>query len=150
MKIAIASDHNGVIHKVEIVKHFKNLGIEFIDYSTYNEQLDDYPLFAFKVGESVTKEESDLGILICGSGIGMSIAANKVKGVRAAHVTNVLEAVLAKKHNNANILTMGSQLNIDDVFRIVESFINTQFESEERHVRRIEQINNYKFGEYND
>lgn len=149
MKIAIACDHNGVYHKFEIMNHFKIQGIEFIDFSPYNEQLDDYPLFAFQVGESVAKGESDLGILICGSGIGMSIAANKIKGVRAAHVTNVLESVLSKKHNNANVLTMGSQLVIEDVFKIVDIFINTKFENEERHVRRIEQINNYGNGEYN-
>ena len=145
MKIAIGTDHNGTEMKKEIKTFLRNRGIEVIDVSEHNSALDDYPEYAFEVGKKVVSNEADLGILICGTGIGMSIAANKVKGVRCAHVTSTSEAILARQHNNANIMAIGANNNkINDVIKMVDLFINTEFKKEERHVRRNKQILEYE------
>ena len=145
MKIAIGTDHNGTEMKKEIKTFLRNRGIEVIDVSEHNSALDDYPEYAFEVGKKVVSNEADLGILICGTGIGMSIAANKVKGVRCAHVTSTSEAILARQHNNANIMAIGANNNkINDVIKMVDLFINTEFKKEERHVRRNSQILEYE------
>lgn len=145
MKIAIGTDHNGTEMKKEIKTFLRNRGIEVIDVSEHNSALDDYPEYAFEVGKKVVSGEADLGILICGTGIGMSIAANKVKGVRCAHVTSTSEAILARQHNNANIMAIGANNNkINDVIKMVDLFINTEFKREERHVRRNKQILEYE------
>ena len=145
MKIAIGTDHNGTEMKKEIKTFLRNRGIEVIDVSEHNSALDDYPEYAFEVGKKVVSGEADLGILICGTGIGMSIAANKVKGVRCAHVTSTSEAILARQHNNANIMAIGANNNkINDVIKMVDLFINTEFKREERHVRRNNQILEYE------
>ena len=145
MKIAIGTDHNGTEMKKEIKTFLRNRGIEVIDVSEHNSALDDYPEYAFEVGKKVVSGEANLGILICGTGIGMSIAANKVKGVRCAHVTSTSEAILARQHNNANIMAIGANNNkINDVIKMVDLFINTEFKKEERHVRRNKQILEYE------
>ncbi len=145
MKIAIGTDHNGTEMKKEIKTFLKNRGIEVIDVSQHNSALDDYPEYAFKVGEIVAKKEADFGILMCGTGIGMSIAANKVKGIRCAHVSSTSEAILARQHNNANIIALGANNNkINDVIKMIDLFINTEFKKEERHVRRYNQILEYE------
>ena len=141
MKIAIGTDHNGTEMKKEIKTFLKNRGIEIIDVSEHNSALDDYPEYAFEVGKIVARGDADLGILLCGTGIGMSIAANKVKGIRCAHVTSTSEAILARQHNNANIIAMGANNNkVNDVIKMVDLFIGTSFKKEERHVRRNNQI----------
>lgn len=144
MKIAIATDHNGVEIKKEIKSFLSNRNIEVIDLSEHNSAVDDYPEYAFLVANTVVSGDADLGILICGTGIGMSIAANKVKGVRCAHVTNTSEAVLARQHNNANIIALGSNNKINDVIKMIDLFINTEFKNEERHIRRNKQISDYE------
>lgn len=144
MKIAIGTDHNGTEIKKEIKTFLKNRGYEVIDVSQHNSAFDDYPEYAFKVGELVSNKEADLGILLCGTGIGMSIAANKVKGVRCAHITNTSEAILAKQHNNANIIAMGANNKVNDIIKMVDLFINTEFKREERHVRRNNEIMEYE------
>lgn len=145
MKIAIGTDHNGTEMKKEIKTFLKNRNIEIIDVSEHNSALDDYPEYAFAVGQKVVNKEADLGILLCGTGIGMSIAANKVKGVRCAHVTSTSEAILARQHNNANIIALGANnQKINDVIKMVDLFINTDFKKEERHVRRNNQILEYE------
>lgn len=144
MKIAIGTDHNGTEIKKEIKTFLKNKGYEIIDVSQHNSAFDDYPEYAFKVGELISKKEADLGILLCGTGIGMSIAANKVKGVRCAHITSTSEAILAKQHNNANIIAMGSNNKVNDIIKMVDLFINTEFKREERHVRRNNEIMEYE------
>ena len=105
MKIVIATDHNGLKEKEIIMNSLKD-NYEIIDKSTHNTPIDDYPLYAFSVGEYVRDNEDSIGILLCGTGIGMSIAANKVKGIRCAHVSHLTEAKLARMHNNANIIAM--------------------------------------------
>ena len=149
MKIAIGIDHNGTAIKTQLINFLKNKQIEVLDLIKENNPLDDYPEFAFLVGEAVANKEANLGILICGTGIGMSIAANKVKGIRCAHVENENEAALSKEHNNANIISLSAKNTIEDTLKIIEIFINTKFKNEERHIRRIEKISKYENREYN-
>lgn len=145
MKVAIATDHNGVNIKKEIIKFLQNQNIEVIDLSMHNSALDDYPEYAFEVGKTVSNKEADFGILLCGTGIGMSIAANKVKGIRCAHVTNSSEAMLARNHNNANIIALGVNNNkVNDLIKWIDLFLTTNFKNEERHIRRNNQIKEYE------
>ena len=124
--------------------------IEIIDKSTNNTPIDDYPDFAFEVAKSVVNKEADLGVLLCGTGIGMSIAANKVKGIRCAHCSSISEAHLAKEHNNANIIALSYKNAIPDIVEMIKEFINTDFSNEERHARRVEKIIKYEEGSYNE
>ncbi len=144
MKIAIGSDHAGFRLK-EIVKNFlKTRNIEVEDFGTYTEESVDYPDYAFKVGEAVARKDFDFGILICGSGIGMSIAANKVKGVRAALCNDLYTAHVSREHNNANILCMGGRVIGEEVAKeIVSVWLNAKFEGG-RHERRVNKITDYE------
>lgn len=145
MKVAIATDHNGVNIKKEIIKYLNNQNIETIDLSEHNSAVDDYPLYAFEVGKTVSSKEADYGILLCRTGIGMSIAANKVKGIRCAHVTSNTEAMLARAHNNANIIALGANNHkVNDLIKWIDLFLTTDFKNEERHVRRNKQIMEYE------
>ena len=138
--IAIGSDHAGYELKEKIKKHFEENNIKFIDFGTFSSDSCDYPIIAEKVGNSVSHKESEKGILICGAGIGMSIAANKIKGVRAALCYEPELAVLARKHNNANVLCMGGRFtNFEKAKEIVKVFLNTDFEGE-RHQKRVDLI----------
>ena len=144
MKISIATDHNGVEEKKQIIKFLNKKGYEVIDKSTDNTQTDDYPDFAFRVANSVINNECDFGILLCGTGIGMSIAANKVKGIRCAHVSSIEEALHTRNDNDANIIALSYTNNVDDLNRIIEKFLTTPFSNEERHMRRINKISKYE------
>ena len=144
MKIAIATDHNGVNEKKEIIKHLENKNIEVFDLSTDNTPTDDYPDFAFKVAESVTNKECNFGILLCGTGIGMSIAANKVKGIRCAHVGDVEEAYHTRVDNDANMLAISYTKDVNTILNIIDKFIETPFSNAERHIRRINKITKYE------
>lgn len=148
MKIAIATDHNGVNEKKEIIAKLSEY--EFIDLSTDNTPIDDYPDFAFRACKSVINKEVDLGILMCGTGIGMSIAANKVKGIRCAHCSNVSEAHLAREHNNANIIALSYKKDLDELITMIKEFLNTEPSTEERHQRRVNKIISYEEGTYNE
>lgn len=140
MKIGIASDHRGVILK-EKIKNYLNDRYQIIDYGTNSIESVDYPQYAYKIGESVRDNKIDLGILICGTGIGMSIACNKVKKVRCAKVTTKEEAFLARSHNNANVIALSE--NVTNYKEIIDTFLTTDFSNEEKHIRRIEMIDNY-------
>lgn len=144
MKISIANDHNGVLIKNTIKEYLENLGYEVIDFGSNDNMSVDYPNFAFKVGKSVASKDTDLGILICGTGIGMSIACNKVRGIRCAKVSNVEEAKLSKQHNNANVIALSSHLSNTEIKEIVKTFVETDFSNEERHIRRNGLIDNYR------
>ena len=148
MKIAIATDHNGVNEKEEIIKSLSQY--EFIDKSTDNTPIDDYPDFAYRVCKSVLDKEADLGILMCGTGIGMSIAANKVKGIRCAHCSSIEQAHLAKEHNNANIMALSYKQDLSDLVDMIKEFVITPASTDERHVRRVNKIINYEEGTYNE
>lgn len=144
VKIGIASDHRGVEVKQEIIRDLETLGYEVFNFGTNTEESVDYPEYAFKVGESVVQKEVDLGIVICGTGIGMSIACNKVKGVRCAKVHTKEETFLTRSHNNANVLAISAHDSIDLLKELVHTFITTPFSGEERHIRRIEEITEYE------
>ncbi|MBR0423834.1 MAG: ribose 5-phosphate isomerase B [Clostridia bacterium] len=138
--LAIGSDHAGYELKEKLKKYFEENGIKFNDFGTFNSQSCDYPIIAEKVGKSVLNKESEKGILICGAGIGMSIAANKIKSVRAALCYEPELAGLARKHNNANVLCMGGRFtDFEKAKEIVKVFLNTDFEGE-RHQKRIDLI----------
>jgi ribose 5-phosphate isomerase B len=140
MRLAIATDHNGVNEKKEIISFLLNQGFEVDDLSPDNTSIDDYPDFAKRVCESVLNKKADLGILMCGTGIGMSIAANKFKGIRCAKVSDESEAILARQHNNANVIALSYKENINSLKLMIEKFVKTEFSNEERHIRRIEKI----------
>ena len=140
MKIGIASDHRGVILK-EKIKNYLNDRYQIIDYGTNSIESVDYPQYAYKIGESIRDNKIDLGILICGTGIGMSIACNKVKKVRCAKVTTKEEAFLARSHNNANVIAISE--NTNNYKEIIDTFLTTDFSNEEKHKRRVEMIDNY-------
>ena len=138
MKIAIASDHGGVELKNKIIDYFKRLN--FLDFGTNSTDSVDYPDYAKKVSKAILSNQADLGILICGTGIGISIAANRYHGIRAALLYNDEVAKLAKQHNNANILVFGGRtMNADDVIRRIELFLNENFEGG-RHQKRLDKI----------
>ncbi len=123
MKIALGSDHAGLPLKNEIIKHLEGKGIEIKDFGTYTEESCDYPDYAQKVAEKVVAKEFDFGILVCGTGIGISIAANKVKGVRAALCSDTFSAHACREHNNANILALGQRVvGVGLALDIVDNF----------------------------
>ncbi|MDF2587304.1 MAG: ribose-5-phosphate isomerase [Anaerocolumna sp.] len=139
--IAIGSDHGGYELKQEIMEHLKERNIEFKDFGSYTKESCDYPVFAKKVAEAVVNKECELGILICGTGIGISIAANKIKGVRAALCHDCFSAEATKSHNDANILAMGARVVGPGLaLKIVDTFLDTPFSNDERHIRRINLI----------
>jgi ribose 5-phosphate isomerase B len=138
MRIAIATDHNGVKEKEYIINTMSNY--DFVDLSKDNNPTDDYPDFAKRVADYVVNNENALGVLMCGTGIGMSIAANKVKGIRCAHCSTIEQAHLAKEHNNANIIALSYKDPKDKLVSMIEEFINTPFSNEERHARRVQKI----------
>ncbi|PIP14009.1 MAG: ribose 5-phosphate isomerase B [bacterium (Candidatus Stahlbacteria) CG23_combo_of_CG06-09_8_20_14_all_34_7] len=140
MKISIGSDHKGFILKEKIKKCFSADKIKFEDHGAFSEESVDYPDYVSLVADDVINKKCDFGILICESGIGMSIAANKHKGIFAAYVINEKTASSAKRHNNANVLVLGSAIvNHDNVCEIVETFAKEKFEGG-RHKRRIRKI----------
>ena len=140
--IAIASDHAALDLKAEIKKHLEAQGVEVTDYGTYTPDSCNYPDYAEKVCDAVTSGKQDLGILVCGTGIGMSMAANKHNGIRAALVTTVENAILTREHNNANVLCMGAKDVSEEVAKeIVDAFISSKF-TEGRHLRRVEKLTN--------
>ena len=142
MKIAIGCDHGGLEHKNAIAEHLKERGFEVKDFGIYEQVSVDYPEIALKVANSVADGESELGILVCGTGIGISIAANKVKGIRAAHVTDPYSSEKAKQHNNANIIALGGRITGTDLaLKIVDAYVDAEFEGG-RHQARVDKIMN--------
>ena len=139
--IGIGSDHGGFHLKEEIIKYLKDNNIPFKDYGTYSTDAVDYPIYGKKVANDVANGTLEKGILICGTGIGISISANKVKGVRAALCHDVFSAKATREHNNANILCMGERvIGVGLALEIVKAFLETPFSNDERHIRRINMI----------
>lgn len=140
MKIAIGCDHGGLEHKNAIAEHLKSKGFEVNDFGIHEQVSVDYPDIAKKVCGSITSGESDLGILVCGTGIGMSIAANKVKGIRAAACSEHFSAKYTRLHNNSNILCLGGRvIGVGTAIELADIFVNTEFEGG-RHQRRVDLI----------
>lgn len=138
MKILIASDHAGYEKKQKIKKFLYNY--EITDLGTNSIKSVDYPDYAFDLSKKIANKEADLGILLCATGIGMSIASNKIKNIRCAKIDNVKEAVLAKQHNDANIISLSAKKSMFELKKIIKAFLNSKEISEERHLKRIQKI----------
>ena len=147
MRIAIATDHNGVKEKKEIMSRLAD-EYEWIDKSPNNYDTDDYPDFAFAVCDAINNKEADLGILMCGTGIGMSIAANKVKGILCGHCSDIQQAHLTREHNHANIMAVSYLQDVDQIVEMIIEFVKTEPSKEERHNRRVQKILDYENGNY--
>ena len=140
MKIAIGCDHGGLEHKNAIVEHLKERGFEVVDFGIYEQKSVDYPESALKVANSITSGETERGFLVCGTGIGMSLAANKVKGIRAAACSEHFSAKYTRLHNNSNILCLGGRvIGVGTALELVDLFVDTEFEGG-RHSRRVDMI----------
>lgn len=139
--IAIGSDHGGFELKQEIIKHLTKKGIDFEDFGCFSEASCDYTDYGKAVAEAVAAGEYEKGILICGTGIGISITANKIKGIRCALCSDCFSAEATREHNDANILALGGRVvGVGLALKIVDTFLNTPFSNEERHIRRISKI----------
>ena len=140
MKIAVASDHGGFKLKEEVKAHLLERGLEVLDLGTHTEDSVDYPAYGKACGEAVVGGQADVGIVVCGTGIGISIAANKVKGVRCGLCTSVEMAHLTKQHNNANVLALGGRTTAPELaMQIVDEWLDTEFEGG-RHQRRVDML----------
>ena len=142
MKIGIASDHRGFKLKEYLKENLKDY--EIIDYGTYTEESSDYPEYGIKLAEKVSTKAVEKGIAICGSGIGISIACNKVKGIRCAKVSNEEEAKYTRNDNDSNIVALSSKVPNEEALKIVKTFLETPFSNEERHQVRINKITKYE------
>lgn len=141
--IALGCDHGGFDLMEEVVKYLESKSIDFENFGCFSNEAVDYPQYAKNVCEKVLEENGNIGILICGTGIGMSITANKTSGIRAALVSDTFSAQATREHNDANVLVMGGRvLDTNTALEIVGIFLNTDFSSDERHIRRINQIEN--------
>lgn len=139
--IAIGCDHGGYELKQEIMNHLAKRGIEYKDYGTYTKDSCDYPEYGKKVAYAIKNGECELGIIICGTGIGISITANKIPGIRAALCGDCFSAQATREHNDANILALGARVTGPGLaLKIVDTFIDTPFSNDERHKRRISMI----------
>jgi ribose 5-phosphate isomerase B len=140
MKVALGSDHGGYNLRHAIKEHLEKKGYEVVDYGTYEQVSVDYPDYALKVSLAITEGACDLGVLVCGTGLGISIAANKVKGIIAAPVSDTFSAEMARKHNNANILALGERVVGEGLaLKIVDAFFEASFEGG-RHASRVDKI----------
>lgn len=140
MKIGIGSDHGGFELKEHLRVHLEEKGYELKDYGTYSEESVDYPEIGKKVAQGVKAEEVELGILVCGTGIGIGISANKVSGIRCAICSDVYSARMSRAHNNANMISIGGRVvGRDLAFEIIDTWLNTEFEGG-RHARRVGKI----------
>lgn len=139
--IALGNDHTGYAMKKAIMEYLDQRGIEYKDFGCGDVSSSNYPEFAKAVGKAIQNKECDRGILICGTGIGISIAANKMKGIRAALCHDCFSAEATRLHNDANILAMGARvIGVGHALKIVETFLNTPFSGDERHIKRINML----------
>ncbi len=140
MKIAIGCDHGGINLKEAVVSAIKEYGADYLDFGTFTTDSVDYPLYAEQAATAVADGTCDLGILMCGTGIGISIAANKIKGIRCGHVTTPECATLTREHNNANMIAMGGRITTpDEAKAIVTAYLNAEFLGG-RHQKRVDMI----------
>ena len=140
MKIGITNDHRGVKKKQLLTNFLTDLGYTINNYGTDTEDSVDFPDYAYKLGRAIQNNEVDLGIAICGTGIGMSIVLNKMKGVYCAKVSNESEAILCKSHNNANVIAMSEEVDFELMKKIINNFIDTPFSNVSKYVRRNNMI----------
>lgn len=149
MKIFIGADHGAAEMAKLIFKRLKQEGMDIYYTKLENSPTDDYPDFAFDVCHNVLKEKDSIGILPCTTGIGISIAANKVKGIRCARIVDENDAYYAKNHNRANVISFGN-LEIDKAIKLIKIFLETPYDEDARHLRRINKIIKYESGSYNE
>lgn len=141
MKVSLGSDHGGYDLKIAVIGHLEEMGIEYVDYGCHSKASCDYPEFARAAAQAVASGECDMGIVICTTGIGVSITANKVPGIRCALCSDVTVARLTRLHNDANMLAMGAGVIGENVaMDVVDTFLGTAFSQEPRHQRRIAAI----------
>lgn len=139
--IGLGCDHGGYDLMQEVIRHLEERGLEYKNYGCFSTESVDYPIYGKKVAEAVALGECDKGIIICGTGIGISISANKVKGIRAALCHDCFSAQATREHNDANILAMGARvIGAGHALKIVDTFLDTPFSNDERHIRRIGMI----------
>lgn len=146
MKIGLCSDHRGFYLKSELIKFLREKGYEVKDYGTDSDESVDFPDFAFKLGDAIVNGDVTMGIAICGTGIGMSIALNKVRGVVCGKISNASEAMLCRSHNNANCIAMSEDISYDNACDMVMKFINTPFSNMPKYVRRNKKISDRENG----
>lgn len=147
MKVALGADHGGFELKETIRRHLETQGIEVQDFGTHSKDSVDYPKYGFAVGSAIIKEKADLGIVVCGTGLGISMAANKIPGIRAAVCSETFSARMAREHNNANILALGARvIGVGLALDIVDIFLKTEFIGG-RHALRISLISDIERGE---
>ena len=148
--IAIGCDHGGYDIKNAVIEYFKNSGIEYTDFGCYSTDSVDYPVYAYKVADAVSNGSAELGIICCGTGIGVSMAANKVKGVRAAVCCDEFCAEMTRRHNNANVLCMGGRvIDTEKAVKLADIFIRTEFEGG-RHLNRVNMITDIENGNFDN
>ncbi len=141
--LALGCDHGGYELMNEIIKYLEVENIAYENFGTFSNEAVDYPVYAKKVANAILDKKADMGVLICGTGIGISITANKFEGIRAALCTNTFMATATREHNDANILCMGGRVtNKEEALEIFKAFYQTKFSNEERHLNRINQIEN--------
>lgn len=139
--LALACDHGGYELKQEIINYLNSKNIEFIDFGCTSTDAVDYPEYGKKAAHAVASGQCDKGIIICGTGIGISISANKVPGIRCALCHDCFSAAATREHNDANMLALGARvIGVGHALKVVETFLNTPFSNDERHIRRIEKI----------
>ena len=141
MKVAFGCDHGGINLKPVLIDYLKKKGFEYVDFGCFDTISTDYNEYALKVANAVASGECDKGILFCGTGIGMSIVANKVKGIRCGHCHDVFSAKMTRLHNDANVLALGERVvGPGLMIEIVDAFLNTDFSCDDRHARRVGKI----------
>ena len=146
--IAISCDHGGFEIKNAVIEYMKQKGIEYTDYGCYSTDSVDYPVFAYKTACAVASGEAELGVICCGTGIGVSMAANKVKGIRAAVCSDEFCAEMTRRHNNANVLCMGGRvIDSEKAVKLADIFLNTPFEGG-RHAKRVRMITDIEEGKF--
>ena len=146
MRVHIGSDHAGLELKNSLVEHLKSSGHDVIDHGPHEyDALDDYPVFCIPAAQAVASEKGSFGIVLGGSGNGEQMAANKVKGIRAALVWSIETAKLAREHNDANVIAIGGRMHSIDVCKeLIDAFLSTPFSNDQRHIRRIGQVSNFE------
>ena len=140
MKVGIVSDHRGIYLKSSLVEYLEHNGYEVINYGTNSNESVDFPEYAVKLGNGIISKDVDFGIAICGTGIGMSIVLNKMKGIYCAKISNINEAVLCREHNDANVIAISADISIDVAKSMIDKFLVTSFSNGDKYVRRNNMI----------
>ena len=149
MILGFASDHRGFKLKNKLIKYFEDNGYTIIDYGTNSEESCDYPDYAYKLGMGILNKEVDFGVAICGTGIGISIALNKMKGIKCAKVSNPWEAEATRNDNDTRIISFGERMEFENAISSIEAFINKPYSNLEKHNRRNKKVDDIEIGEYN-